>query len=271
MADQVRGTEEFFLKIVKHAILGLMGLALIAIPLLLIYGASNFLSQPQEPEPAKKAPVKEVTMDGLSQHLLELQKRQDEADKFDPSKKKATEQDQPPAIYLVDAVNIFGCLQKFAVAAEIQLPVDRDSSKEALDFRGRLEATASKAGRGTPYVVSLNNFLCKVLADPGIIALRKEQKFKGSVFGAASAYHQAAWDRIVAERNKFEADEHARVQSDRAGELVRIATDRARAITAFTGAAAAFAVFMLLAIYLILAKIETNMRDINESLRARAS
>ena len=28
MTDQVKGTEEFFLKIVKHAILALMGLAL---------------------------------------------------------------------------------------------------------------------------------------------------------------------------------------------------------------------------------------------------
>jgi len=270
MTDQVKGTEEFFLKIVKHAILGLMGLALIAIPLLLIYGASNFLSQPKEPEPAKKAPVKEVTMDGLAQYLLELQKKQEEAEKFDPSKKKASEQDQPPAIYLIEAVNIFGCLQKFAVAAEIELPVDRDSSREALEYRGRLESDASKAGRGAPYVASLNNFICKVLADPAIVAIRKDKKFKG-VFGAANAYHLAAWDRIVSERNQFEASEQARVQGERAAEALRIAGDRARAITAITGAGAAFAVFMLLAIYLILAKIETNMRDINDSLRARPS
>ena len=55
MTDQVRGTEEFFLRIVKQVILVMMGLALIAIPILLVFGGVNFMSHPKEPEPAKPA------------------------------------------------------------------------------------------------------------------------------------------------------------------------------------------------------------------------
>lgn len=83
-------------------------------------------------------------------------------------------------------------------------------------------------------------------------------------------YHQSAWDSISQERQKFENDEQSRVAREKVSEATRIALDRARALTALTSAAAAFAAFMLLAIYLILAKIETNMRDMNESIRGRA-
>lgn len=271
MAVQIKGTEEFFLKIVKFAILAMMGLALVAIPLLLVIGGVNFTSQPKKPEPEKEAPAREVTMDGFQSYLLELQKKQDEAESFDPSKKKATEQDQPPALYLINSVDIFRCLQKFAVAAEIDLPVNYDSNDAAMKYRGAIEAEASKVGRGEPYVNSLNNFICKVLLDPGVIALKKEKKFKGSMLSAVTKYHRETWDRIVNERNKFKADEQARVRNEQLDESSRIAADRARAKYALTGAAAAFAIFMLLAIYLILAKIETNMRDINESIRTRMS
>ncbi len=270
MAVQVKGAEEFFLKIVKVVILVMMALSLVAIPVLLVYGVANFTVQMKEPEPAKKAPEKDVTADGIQSFLLDLQKKQDEADNFDPSKKKATEQDQPPGLYLTNAIDVFGCLQKFAVAAELKLPINFDANAEALRFRGDLEAMASKPGRGEPYVKSLNAFVCKVLGDPAIVAMKKESKFKGSINSALTRYHNTSWDRIVNERNAYNASEEARVQQELAAEGLRVATTRARAMAALTAAGVAFGAFMLLALYLLMTKIETNMRDINESIRTRA-
>lgn len=270
MADQVKGTEEFFLKLVKQAILAIMALALAAIPLLLVVGAANFMSQPKEPAPAKKAPAKAVTMDGMSQYLEGLQKGQEEAEKSDPSKKKASELDPPPAIYLVDAVTILTCTQKFAVNIGAEIDANTNStttSNEAVRLRDRIESDANMPGRGAPYVKSLSEFVCKALAKPDVIAIKKSGKFKGSIVGAIFSYHQLAWDGIVNASIRFEADEQARVLSEREAEAARIDADRWRARAAFTGAGSAFAIFMLLAIYLILAKIETNLREINGSIR----
>lgn len=276
MADQVKGTEEFFLKIVKHAILALMGLSLVVIPVLLVIGAVNFMSQPKVPEQAKKAPDKEVTMDGMQQYLLELQKRDDEREKLeksDPSKKKISEQDLQQARYLGDAVKMHTCSINFAAAVDAEIDARRDQkaaqADELVEISKRIETSANKPGRGGPYVKSLVNFHCKALADPGVIALRKTGKFKGKVNASVLSYHEAAWDAIVAARQEFEANEQNRVTSERMAEVARIAADRVRAVAALTGAGSAFAVFMLLAIYLILAKIETNMRDINMSIRTR--
>lgn len=269
MANQTKGTEEFFLKIFRYSILALMGLALIAIPLLLAFGAVNFMSKPKEPEPAKTAPAKEVTMDGMVQYLQELQKRQDESEKFDPSKKRATEQDQ--TMYLVDAAKIMECSQQFAVAVGALIESSRDSkatTEEAVRTRELIESSANRPGRGGPYVSSLVGFLCKALIDPAVITFKKADKFKGSIVRAVFNYHQLAWDRNVAEKNKFDTDEQARVAGVRAAESARIVADRALAVAALTGAGSAFAIFMMLAIYLILAKIETNLRDVNESIRA---
>ena len=269
MAVEIRGTEELLLRIVKYVILVLMAIALLAIPVSLMIGGVNLSSQPKEPAPAEIAPAKDVTAEGLQNFLLDVQKRQDDADNFDPSKKKASEQDQTPAQYLENAVKTIRCLQKFAVAAEISLPVDYDSNADAMKFRTELEGAANRTGRGEPYVNSLTSFICKIVADPAIVALKKESKFKGSIRATATLYHRNQWDRLVTEKNSFDAAEKARVAEERGAEALRIAADRAKAIAAFSAAGAAFLTFMLLALYLIMTKIETNMRDINDSLKQR--
>jgi len=258
---------------VKNSILIMMGLALAAIPILLIFGGVNFLSKAKEPEPARQAPAKEVTMDGMQQYLLDLQKKQDEAEKFDPSKKKVTEQDQVQLMYLADAVKIQACALNFAKEASITMDARNDKTVEGelTAFARLIEGSAAKPGRGRANIDSLSAFLCKVFADPNVIALRKTEKIRIGVLAASLNYHQNAWDAIVNAKREFEANEAGRVAAERTNEALRIATDRARAIFALTAAASAFAAFMLLAIYLILAKMETNMRDINGSLRTQPS
>lgn len=278
MTDQVRGTEEFFLKIVKHAILGMMGLALIAIPLLLMFGGFKFMSQPKEPEPAKVAPVKAVTMEGLQQYLIEQQRILDEKEKLeksDQSKKKVSNEDMEQVKHLGDAVKIQTCALGFAKATDQPIEVAGDRATAQAEEVGRiskeLESASRQQGRGGPYVNSLVDFLCKALGDPSVIALRKGEKIRGGVIRTITRFHNNAWDAIYLEKQRYDNSETARVLTQRAAEAVRIATDRALAMTGLTAAGIAFGAFMLLAIYLILAKIETNMREINGSIRGRES
>lgn len=271
MTDQVRGTEEFFLKIVKNSILVMMAVALLAIPILLVFGGVNFLSKAKEPEPAKAAPVKEVAIDGMAAHLLRLQKDQDDAEKLDVSKKKVTEQDQQDLVYRAEATKIQICALGFAKEAGVSMEARTDKvvEEETKMFTGVFHESMRAPGRGRPNVDSLVGFLCKVFADPGIIQLRKTEKVRLGVTRAAIGYHQAVWDSIVREKQQFEDKEEARVANERGSEIARIGADRARALFSLTAAASAFAAFMLLAIYLILAKMETNMRDIDGSIKTQ--
>jgi hypothetical protein len=106
-----------------------------------------------------------------------------------------------------------------------------------------------------------------VLKDPSIAALRKEGKIS-SVFIPTINFHLAAWDRIETEKRRFEQTEQNRVASARAEEGIRVGLAKAQALAHVISAGVAFGVFMALALYLVFAKIETDLRDINESIRA---
>ena len=108
-------------------------------------------------------------------------------------------------------------------------------------------------------------FTCAALADPAIIAMRKEGKVK-SVFIPVLNFHMSAWDGIQDEKSRFEQAERDRVEKERMEEELRIAEARASAVFSATAGGAAFGIFMLLALYLLGAKIETNLRGIDQSL-----
>ena len=87
-----------------------------------------------------------------------------------------------------------------------------------------------------------------------------------SVFFTVLNFHMKAWDDIQQAKTQFEQAEQERVEKERMQEELRIAQARAEALYSATAAAAAFGLFMLLALYLLGAKIETNLRGIDRSL-----
>lgn len=133
--------------------------------------------------------------------------------------------------------------------------------------RGAIERAANESWRGEPWVKAAVAFTCKVLADNSIIALKKDGKI-GSVFMPTLNFHVSAWDKIQAEKQQFEQSEIQRVASERAAEEARVGLAKVSAIGSFAAAGGAFGLFMLLALLLLGAKIENDLRDINESIRA---
>jgi hypothetical protein len=267
MDMQIKQTEELFLKIFKVAVLVFMSLALLSVIVLGLNVAVQSAKTPKEPSPARKAPEeRQVTMEDLKKFL------QTTADKTSEQKPSQA----PPKLlaptlnYLEDVTRLYRCSGEFAKKVGAEIIDDGNAAQRLEALRVHVEIKAADVHRGERWVKAVTEFACAALADLDIIALRKSGKIENA-FYAVLNFHMAQWDAIQGEKTRFEQAELARVERERAQEISRIAEARASALTSAIAAGVAFGIFMLLAIYLLGAKIETNLREINESIRAFSS
>jgi len=254
--------EEFFLRIFKVTVLLFMGLALIAIVFFVATAGYQYSQSPKDPAPAQKAPEKVISLDDLKAYLIEAEKRKnskEEAPKQRPGDHKASLQFQE------NATKLFRCSGKFAedVGADVE---KGDDAQKLENLRAGIEGAAESPFRGEPWVKAAVDFTCNVLADNSIIALKKEKKI-GSVFLPTLNFHTSAWDKIQTDKRQFEQSEQQRVAAERASEAMRVGLAKASAITHLIAAGSAFGLFMLLALYLLGAKVESDLRDINDAIR----
>ena len=84
----------------------------------------------------------------------------------------------------------------------------------------------------------------------------------GSVFAKT-------WAAIERDKAEFIAKEEARVKTEELAEVARITAARALALVYLGAAGSAFVFFMLMALYLIFAKIEDNLATINRTIQSR--
>lgn len=255
--------EEVFLRVFKIAILVIMGLALIAIFFFVATAAYQYSQSPKEPAPAQKAPEKSINLDDLRTYLIEQEKRKN-------SQGEAPRQQQGEyknrLLFLEDATLLFRCTGKFA--EDVGAVVEKGDEAQRLEnMRGDIERASNGSLRGEPWVKAAVAFTCKVLSDSSIIALKKEGKI-GSVFMPTLNFHISAWDKIQEEKQQFNQREERQVASERAAEEARVAQAKASADRRLIAAGGTFGLFMVLALYLLGAKIENDLRDINESIRA---
>ena len=264
MSLQTKPIEELFLKLFKVTVLIAMGLCLLAVIGLAINVAYQSSKRPVEPAPAQKAPQKDVSLDELRK-LLEKQ-----AQPKQPLESPAQPKPMAPSLrYLEEVTRLYRCSLEFGknIGAEIEEQDNARAAENLENLRAQIENFATDPRRGDRWVKSVTEFTCTALGDPVIISLRKEKKI-GSVFYPILNYHKDTWDTIQNEIAAFERAERDRVDSERQAEQERIAQARTDAINSAIAAGIAFGTFMLLAIYLLLAKVETNMREINQSIRA---
>ena len=261
MPLQTQKTEEFFLKIFKVAILIFMALALVAVIVLGLNVVIQGTKSAREPAPAQKAPEKDVSLDDLKKFLLK-----DDANDA-PAPESPPKSGAPTLSYLEDVTQLYRCSVEFGkkVGAETEAEDNAAAAQRVEALRAQIESFAKEGQRGQPWVKSLTTFTCSALADPAIIAMRKEGKVK-SVFFPVLNFHMAAWDGIQSEKSRFEQAERDRVEKERMEEEQRIAEARANAVFSATAAGVAFGIFMLLALYLLGAKIESNLRGLDQSL-----
>ena len=263
-----RNIEELFLKIFKLAILSVMGLALIAIPLLLASAAFQFLQSPNEPLPARKAPVqeKEIRLESLKQWLID----QERGKEIEPASKEPVATSKTTVEFLSEAQALYECSLSFAQAVGAEIPGSADNnekSKQTIDLRSRLDDFARiREWRGEPWVKAVVAFGCSAMSDSDVIALKKDGKIP-LILGPLINFHLMAWDKIEIEKRRFEQAELNRVRLERTAEIARVRAAKVSAVAQFTAALASFGVFMALALYLILSKVETNLRNIDEAIR----
>lgn len=263
MASEPNRLEELFIKIFRNTMLLLMAIVLAAVGYLLVSAAFEFSQTPFEPAPAKVAPLKDVNMDDLKKWLLEQEKKSTEQPVTGAGDKKSV-------MFLEDATSLHRCSEGFAKAAGVEVAATTDVAKiQAInELREKVEAVANgRDSRGEVWVKAATAFACKVMEDPGIITLKKEQKVKSVVMPTLN-FHLASWDRNWEEKTSFDQREVGRVQAERMAEMARIGAAKAAAISRLIAAGAAFGVFMLLALYLIFAKIESNLREIRGAIQA---
>ncbi len=254
-------TEQFFLKVFKFGILVLMGLSLLGSVIALVVGLWFMSATPKAPDPVQEAPKKEVNID---EFLKQLEKPGEEPQQ---EEKKSEPPPARPAApkYKDEARKIIACLNESNTKSQLQLP---PFSEEVIEeFRRDLQRVADMAGRdrGQPYVDDAVRVVCAILQHEKVIALRKKNK-ELRVFIPAVNFHIQQWDELKAEARRFEAAEQKRFEEQQNAEELRVALSRDKGKTALMGAGAALGLFMLIAIYLLIAAMESHLRQMSRSL-----
>ncbi len=254
-------TEQFFLKVFKFGILVLMGLSLLGSVIALVVGLWFMSATPKAPDPVQEAPKKEVNID---EFLKQLEKPGEEPQE---EEKKSEPPPARPAApkYKDEARKIIACLNESNTKSQLQLP---SFSEEVIEeFRRDLQRVADMAGRdrGQPYVDDAVRVVCAILQHEKVIALRKKNK-ELRVFIPAVNFHIQQWDELKAEARRFEAAEQKRFEEQQNAEEQRVELSRDKGKAALMGAGAALGLFMLIAIYLLIAAMESHLRQMSRSL-----
>lgn len=264
MSAKKSTTEELFLKIFKVVILVVMTLALTATAGALMFAAYQFTQSPKAIAPAQKAPVKSVTTDEFLKQLnAEAPKVAPKTDEPQPAPIATPE----PIKYKAEASKIMGCFQESNTLAGIVQAETAPTAGE--DFRKKLQEVADlkSKDRGQPFVTDAAKLTCEILLHAKVIEHRKA-KPESEIFFPVLNFHMNAWDDLKDAAKKFEANENEKFSREERDEQMRIAGVKDAAKFTLLVAAGAFVLFMALAISLIVAAMESNLRRISVSLEA---
>lgn len=260
--------ENLYLKFFKYVIVSVMTVALLAVIVLLPMAAYNYLQTPAAPTPAREPPARSITIDDLKKFLIEEEKRRLEQEKNGVAPTRQPVSAAPVTQrYSEDAMALYRCSEVFARLAEQDM--DRTSEAELAlrreAQRANIERQSDQPFRGPAWVQAMVQFTCAVLKDAEIAKLKKD-KMVGAVLNPTMAFHGRTWSMLEKEKFEFRQAEANRVDAERNAESVRVALAKTKAVFMFGTAGALLGFFMLLALYLIFAKIENNLRLIHEGI-----
>lgn len=256
-------TEQLFLKISKIVVISLMGLSLVLSLVALVAGAWFMAAVPKQPQAAKAAPKNEVSIDDFFKQLDKEVPKQEEK-KAEPPAEKAV-----PAKYLEETRKILSCVTESNSASKVNsAPFSNDAVD---DFRKDLQRVAdASSGRGQPYVTDAVRVICAIMLHEKVVAFRVKNS-EARVFIPAVNFHLGKWDELKAATLQFVANEDQRVLREERAEESRVDEVRSKGKNILLAAAAAFGLFMTIALYLIIAAIESHMRRISSVLQETVS
>jgi hypothetical protein len=265
MSTKKTTTEEVFLNLFKGVILLVMALALIATVGALAFAAYQYTGSPKPIETVKKAPVKSVAIDAFL-NTLETPAPVKEAPTTDGALPVPAKEPEPVK-YQAEASKIMGCFQESDKLAGIALAETTPSAGE--DFRRQLQEVSDlkSKNRGQPFVTDAAKLTCDLMLNARVIEHRKKNP-QTEIFFPVLNFHMNAWDELKLTAQEFEANEQARFNEQMNAEQRRVELSKESAKLTLAIAGGAFALFMAIALSLIVAAIESNLRRISVSLEA---
>jgi hypothetical protein len=257
--------ENFLLKVFRLLVTFLLLAAMVSFFVLLIKAGNNYMQTPNEPRPAEVAKLREIKFEDMLRYLEEKEKQKKEGG----AQKKQLTENFFSLKYQEEATVLFRCAADFGrlVGNEIESVNNQENADRLQNIRIRLERLASGSSlHGDLWVKSLTSFICNGLKDTRVIELKNQNKEIQIFFPMLDFYHEA-WGLSQREKLEFDNAEIARVTKERAVESARILAAKASAYLQLSLAGGALGAFMLLALYLIMSKIERNLMAIEKAIR----
>lgn len=246
--------ENLFLKIFRNTVLVFMTIAILAVPVLLLTAAYKFLHSPGSAPSTEQTLAKDLDVEKLKQNLLN-DANKNNAPQENP--KPVAPQQNNALLYKDKALTIYKCGDEFkkATGANVESSDSAQTDQQIEFIRSNLERLASFKFRGEAYVNGVTAFTCKVLRDSSIVELKKQGKIGAVLIPAINTY-TAKWNDAVEKNAQYEA-----------AEIQKSMIDKSEAAIYFYIAGSLFLSFMVLALYLMLSRVENHIGGINQSLR----
>ena len=271
-------TEVLYLKIFKITIIAIMTLALIAVLVLLSFAAYQYLQTPAPPMPARPAPQsieKPITPEILKNFLIQQEKDrldQERRNKDNPLGAVLIPASEAPKtlLYRADADRMSECASDFEKLAGLDVVKRNNEEMNRLleQRRANIETRANAKFAGPAWVTAFTNFACTLFNDKELALLARETPPKvGRVLYPMMEFHHKAYTGIQKEKYEWDQAEETRVANDIAREARRVAAAKEKAVFYLSLAAGAFIMFLGLALYLIISKIENHLADMVLALR----
>ena len=253
--------EEGYLKLFRITIIVVLTLVLLATLAIGIQGAFKLMAKPKEVAPAQPAPAPSVSVE---EFLKEFDK-QPEAEATAPAA-PADAAPAPPDTTLDDKVTaqiarLFGYFDGYQRACRIapDARVDQRTFAASLNRRVLRELFEEL---GDPYIQSQDGFEKALLSHPRVIEICIARQGRAQVFLTSMNWHLEQWRAKIKEGEEFAAAELERFEAETAAEAARVEAEKAEGKMQLMVAAGLFAVFISLALLLIFAKIESNLRGV---------
>ncbi|MDE3009879.1 MAG: hypothetical protein KGI67_03240 [Pseudomonadota bacterium] len=261
-------SDEPFFRYLRLAILALLGLAVLAMLMSLVLGASRYLRIPDGTVHARKAPKAEaVSTDELLEKLNAVPTPPaagEPATGATAAPGKPKDSEAGSRRYADEVQAMVKCAHAFALKNGNDEAEPDPAATE--DFRAQFEKVAAASpDRGDPWAGDVSRFVCSLLEDKDAGALAKAGKLNQPLVTAVN-FHIAQWDAARRKVHEFEAQEKRRVEAETVNESHRVAAAWAAAGAAVNAAAVCFGLVLALAACLVLAGIEANLRGIRNSL-----
>lgn len=267
-------TEVFFLKISRFIIVVMMGLALLMTIVMGGFAAYQYSQSPQEPAAIKKPETPKIDESEFVNEYFKITPTNKESaseksqvEKPDTQSKKSAPEKPKQPDYSASVQQLVSCTMK---AAGSNPKFGKDQIEGIADQMVNI-ANANKS-LGAAYMNDSARFVCSVMSSQ-----QTAENYKDGTedlidyFVDVASYHLDKWNEQVAVNAELEELEKIRIAEEMEEELERVEQAQADAWVVGQAALGSLATFMLLALYLIFSAIESNLRNINQTLNKLAS